>query len=74
MPTIRILGCALALATLGCTTGARNVDYSPSRAIAADVAASHATGAIGSRPGRALRDEPYDAYPWELDERHQTGR
>ena len=74
MPTIRILGCVLALTAFGCTTGARDVDYPPSRAISADVAASHATGAIGSRPGRALRDEPYDAYPWVLDERHQMGR
>jgi hypothetical protein len=72
MQMTRIIGWVLVLATLGCSS-ARNVDYPPSRGISADVAASHASGPISARPGSLLRDEPYDAVPWQLGERHQSG-
>lgn len=63
-----------ALALGACGTSARNVDYPPSRGISADIEAAHQLNSPIIKRGDRLRDEPYDAFPWQLDERHQPGR
>ncbi|HEX7970383.1 MAG TPA: hypothetical protein VF502_19325 [Stellaceae bacterium] len=65
---------AAALALAGCGGGARDVDYPPSRGISADIDASHQTNSPIIKRGDRLRSEPYDAFPWQLDERHPVAR
>jgi hypothetical protein len=59
----------LAMALAGCSVGARDVDTSPSLAIASDMAASQQSSPNATR-GQRSRDEPYDAVPWEIQGRH----
>lgn len=59
------------LALLAGCSGARDVDYSPARAIAADIDATHFRGATSLYPGMDARDEPLGAFPWQLGERRQ---
>ncbi len=61
------------MAVAACGNGAHNVDYPPGRGISADIEATHQTNPLITR-GLRLRSEPYDAFPWQLDERHQSGR
>ncbi len=57
----------------GCAAGARDGDYSQQRGIADDIDASHLTNPRLLQRGQIEHDEPYDAFPWRLDERHQSG-
>lgn len=59
------------LAAGACTRGARDVDYPPSRGISDDVDAAHQASPLITQ-GQRQRNEPYDAFPWRLDERHQS--
>jgi hypothetical protein len=61
---------AALLAAAGCSQGARDVEYTPARAISADIDASRQIGPTPRTRGQMLRDEPYDALPWELDRGH----
>ena len=65
---------AAALAIAACGDGARDVDYPPSRGISADIDAAHQINSPAINRGDRLRDEPYDAFPWQLDERHPVAR
>ena len=58
----------------GCGIGARDINYSRDRAISDDIAATYQIGPNGNYPGRARQNQPLGAFPWQLDERHQTGR
>jgi hypothetical protein len=60
---------SFAMALAGCSFGARDVDTSPSRAIASDMAATQQSSPSAIR-GQRARDEPYDATPWEIEGRH----
>ena len=61
------------LAVLAGVTGALagragpDIDYSPSRAISADIDAVHDTGPTSLYPGEAPRDEPNGAFPWRIE-------
>ncbi len=61
----------IALAAAACGSGARDIDYPPARGISSDIDASHQTNPLIIH-GARLRSEPYDAFPWRLDERHQS--
>jgi hypothetical protein len=61
------------LIAIGGCDGARDVDYSPSRGISADIDATYETGATALMRGRTTQSEPYGSMPWQLDERHQSG-
>jgi hypothetical protein len=60
----------LAALIAGCG-GAREVDYPPGRGISADIDASQVTNPQRLRQGQVEHDEPLDAFPWALDQRHQ---
>ena len=66
---LQVVGAAV---IAGCTDGAREVDYSQDRSISADIDATHQTGPILLKHGQIEHDQPYDAFPWRLDERHQS--
>jgi hypothetical protein len=61
---------AAMLVVLGGCSGARDVDYSPSRGISADIDATYQTGATALMQGRTTEGEPYGSFPWQLDQRH----
>jgi hypothetical protein len=65
-----LLLAAVALLVAGCTGGAREADYSEERGISADIDATHRTDPQLLMHGQIEHDEPYDAFPWRLDERH----
>lgn len=69
-----IAAAALLLGLAGCGGGARQVDYSQERGIDADISATRNTGPTGDDLGRLQRNEPYGTFPWNIDERHQSGR
>jgi hypothetical protein len=54
-----------------CAPGARDVDYPPSRGVSDDIDAARQTSPLVTQ-GQRLRNEPYDAFPWRLDARHQS--
>ena len=59
---------SLAMALAGCSLGTREVDTSPSRAIASDMAATQQSSPTAIR-GQRARDEPSDVMPWEIEGR-----
>jgi hypothetical protein len=64
-----VLG-GVALLALGCTRGARDVDYSRERAISSDIGATLNRGSTAVQPGVTSRSEPIGAIPWEINQRH----
>jgi hypothetical protein len=68
-----LLPIAAAVLIVGCNGGAREVDYSQERGISADIDATYQTGPQLLKHGQIEHSEPYDAFPWRLDERHQSG-
>jgi hypothetical protein len=61
-------------AIAGCAMGAGEVDYPPERGISADIGAAHQSSPQLLQRGQIEHDEPSDAFPWQLDEGHQTPR
>jgi hypothetical protein len=70
--SLAMIGAAM-LVTIGGCGGARDVDYRPSRGISADIDATYQTGATTLMRGRTTRTEPYGSFPWQLDQRHESG-
>jgi hypothetical protein len=68
-----LLATLAAALVVGCNSGARDVDYSQERGISADIDATYQTGPQLLKHGQIEHDEPYDAFPWQLDQRHQSG-
>ncbi|HEV8028991.1 MAG TPA: hypothetical protein VGP50_16275 [Stellaceae bacterium] len=66
-----LLPLAAAALIYGCAGGARDVDYGQERGISADIDATYQTGPLLLKHGQIEHDEPYGAFPWQLDERHQ---
>jgi len=54
------------VALVGCSTGAREVDYTPQRAFSADIDASLNHGPTSAKPGMVDSQEPIGAFPWDL--------
>ena len=55
----------------GCAgDGMREVEYTQSRGISADIAATRNSGPSSLTPGETVRGEPRGAIPWQLDDRH----
>ena len=52
--------------SLGACGGARDVDYSRSRSISADTAATHEAGATSVRAARTTPGEPVGSIPWQM--------
>jgi hypothetical protein len=69
-----VLAAIVTAIVAGCTLGARDIDYSPQRAISDDIYATHQTSPRLLQHGQIEHDEPADAFPWELDSRHQPAR
>lgn len=67
-----VIVAVMLVAIAGCG-GARDVDYRPSRGISADIDATYQTGATTLMRGRTTRTEPYGSFPWQLDQRHESG-
>ena len=67
-----VIVAAMLIFIAGCS-GARDVDYRPSRGISADIDATYQTGASTLMRGRTTQTEPYGSFPWQLGERHQSG-
>jgi hypothetical protein len=59
------------LALLGCSTGAREVDYSPQRAYSSDIDSSLNHGPTSSKPGMVDSEEPTGAFPWDIGSSRQ---
>lgn len=49
---------------------AREVEYTQSRGISADIAATHYRGPSSLQPGETAAGEPRGAIPWRFDDRH----
>ena len=49
-----------------CSGGARDVDYSRSRAISADTAATHEEGSTSRSHAITTRSEPVGSIPWQM--------
>jgi len=65
-----IIAAAAASALLAaCSGGAREVEYTQSRGISADIAATHDRGPSSLAPGETTSGELRGAAPWRLDER-----
>ena len=60
-----------ALALAGCEGGAREVDFTPQRAISSDINASLDHGPTAARPGMISSEEPQGAFPWDIGESRQ---
>jgi hypothetical protein len=50
---------------VGACDGARDIDYSHSRAISADIAATHDEGATSLRHATTTEGEPVGSIPWQ---------
>jgi hypothetical protein len=68
-----LLSLVAAVLVAGCAGGASDVDYTPERGISADIEATHESNPQLLKHGQIEHDEPYDAFPWRLDQRHQSG-
>jgi hypothetical protein len=68
----RMLIVALGAAALaGCQNGAREVDYTPQRAISSDIDASLNHGPTASKPGMSSSEEPLGVFPWDIGQSRQ---
>jgi hypothetical protein len=68
----RMLIVALGAAALaGCDNGAREVDFTPQRAISSDIDASLNHGPTASKPGMSSSEEPQGAFPWDIGQSRQ---
>jgi uncharacterized lipoprotein YajG len=56
-----------AMALAGCGAARRDVDTSPSRAIASDIEATHQTSPSVITRGQRARNEPATGLPWQSD-------
>jgi hypothetical protein len=65
---IVVLGAA---ALAACQNGAREVDYTPQRAISSDIDASLNHGPTASKPGMSSNEEPQGAFPWDIGQSRQ---
>lgn len=71
-PNALIAGALLLAGVTGCANGAPDVDFPPSRSVDADISATHFNGPTSAYPGMLQRNEPLGAFPWNMDERHQS--
>ena len=60
-----------AWALVGCEGGAREVDFTPQRAISSDIDASLNHGPTASTPGMSSSEEPQGAFPWDIGQSRQ---
>lgn len=50
---------------VGSCNGARDIDYTRSRFISADIAATHEEGSTSLRRGTTTQNEPVGSIPWQ---------
>jgi hypothetical protein len=58
-----------ALFLVGACNGARDVDYSRSRSISADIAASREEGSTSRAHATTTQGEPVGSIPWQMRDR-----
>jgi hypothetical protein len=68
-PSVTLAALTVLALLAACGDSAREVEYTQSRGISADIAATHDRGPSSLQPGETASREPRGAILWRFDER-----